>query len=574
MFSTSIIDEEKPKWFGSLFGLLTEHNLSDVIGTCILGPCVVSTGGNVTRLQWEDLKRTLTFAWELHVYGSAVLFLLVVVAATFGVIDGANRLHPFCEAFTLANILLLLAGLLRFVQLIIDPYGSRNILPHPALTALHNLPVPLLLWAQATLALLALREETSPQQLSVTGWLAALHCTSLLLADLLSKTLSQALPLMLQTLTICWGLLLCLGIFFQSLKQLDISHRTPLPRWSAPKRLENSVRRVLLLCALLGVLSCALQSYSFLWLYGLLGDWRRFGWGWWLGQLSARLLELAWSFSLLLLGSRVLWRPQGSQQTAKRAGKRKPVSRWNRLLERLPMGPWRRPDRNWAELLPNNWKDHKQSCATVSNSVIQNQAIPATSIMTMHDNAGGLSEGIPYSSSYDHHTSPLWNSRVECQEHEYFLSLIEFDLHPPSPVNLHHSINKTLHHAHMLGLGNLFTPSAPSWTQNEGSGGLVCDNVVSPSSPTNKAYGWALDNGLSPYTPQHLGTAIQQTQVSVIEPPDSLTPESVRKVWEIDLATPRVTADDDRTSIASEDDITSFWTTKKFSTLPLSICKM
>ncbi len=571
MFSTSIIDDEKPKWFGSLFGLLTEHNLSDVIGTCILGTCVVSTGGNVTRLQWEDLKRTLTFAWELHVYGSAVLFLLVVVAATFGVIGGAN---PFCEAFTLANILLLLAGLLRFVQLIIDPYGSRNILPCPALTALHNLPVPLLLWAQATLALLALREETSPQRLSVTGGLAALHCTSLMLADLLSKTLSPALPLMLQTLTICWGLPLCLEIFFQSLKQLYISHRTPLPRWSAPKRLENSVRRVLLLCALLGVLSCALQIYSFLWLYGLLGDWRRFGWGWWLGQLSARLLELAWSFSLLLLGSRVFWRPQGSKQTTKRAGKRKPVSRWNRLLDRLPMGPWRRPDRNWAELLPNNWKDHKQSRANVNHSVIRNQATPATSILTVHDNAGGLSEGVLYSSSYDHHASPLWTSGVEWQEHECILSLIEFDLCPPSPVNLHHSIDKALHHAHMLGFGNLFTPSAPSWTQNEGSGGLLCDNVVSPSSPTNKAYRWALDNGLSPNSHQHLGTAVQQTQVSVTEPPDSLTPETVRKVCESDMAIPRVTADDDHTSIASEDDVTSFWTTNEFSTLALSSCKI
>ncbi|KAF4107578.1 hypothetical protein G5714_011942 [Onychostoma macrolepis] len=527
-------------------------------GTCILGPCVVSTGGNVTRLQWEDLKRTLTFAWELHVYGSAVLFLLVVVAATFGVIGGANRLHPFCKAFTLANILLLLAGLLRFVQLIIDPYGSRNILPRTALTALHNLPVPLLLWAQATLALLVLREETSPQRLSVTGGLAALHCTSLMLADLLSKTLSPALPLMLQTLTICWGLPLCLGIFFQSLKQLYVSHRTPLPRWSAPKRLENGVRRVLLLCALLGVLSCAQQIYSFLWLYGLLGDWRRFGWGWWLGQLSARLLELAWSFSLLLLGSQVFWKPQGSKQTAKRAGKRKPVSRWNRLLDRLPTGPWRRPDRNWAELLPNNWKDHKQSHANVNHSVIRNQATPATSIMTVHDNAGGLSEGVLYSSSYDHYASPLWTSGVEWQEHECFLSLIEFDLCPPSPVNLHHSIDKALHHAHMLGVGTLFTPSAPSWTQNEGSGGLLCDNVVSPSSPTNKAYRWALDNGLSPNSPQHLGNAVQQTQVSVIEPLDSLTPETVRKVWERDMAIPRVTVDDDRTSIASEDDVTSF----------------
>ncbi|XP_016352815.1 uncharacterized protein LOC107696827 [Sinocyclocheilus anshuiensis] len=142
-------DDEKPKWFGSLFGLLTESNLSDVIGTCILGPYVISTGGNVTQLQWEDLKRTLTFAWELHVYSSTVLFLLVVIAATFGVIGGANLFQPFCKAFTLANILLLLAGLLRFVQLITDPYGTRNILPRPALTALYNLPVPLMLWAQA-----------------------------------------------------------------------------------------------------------------------------------------------------------------------------------------------------------------------------------------------------------------------------------------------------------------------------------------------------------------------------------------------------------------------------------------
>ncbi|RXN22348.1 proline-rich transmembrane 3-like protein [Labeo rohita] len=546
--------DEKPKWFGSLFGLLTESKLSDVIGTCILGPCVISTGGNVTRLQWEDLKRTLTFAWELHVYGSAVLFLLAVIAATFGVISGANRRYPFCEAFTLANILLLLAGLLRFVQFIIDPYGSRNILPRPVLTALYNLPVPLLLWAQATLAVLALREETSPQRLSVTGGLAAVHCTSLMLADLLSKTLSPALPLMLQTLTICWGLPLCLGIFFQSLKRLYSSHRTPLPRWSAPKRLENSVRRVLLLCALLGVLSCALQIYSFLWLYGLLGDWRRFGWGWWLGQLSARLLELAWSFSLLLLGSRVFWRPQRS----KHAGKRKLVLCWNRLLDRLPMGPWRRTDRYWAELLPNNLKGHKQSRANVTQSVIRSQATPATSIMTVHDNAAVIGGGVLYSSSYDHHASPLWTSGVEWQDHECFLSLIEFDLRPPSPVNLHHSIDKALHHAHLLGVGTLFTPSAPSWTQNEGSCGRLCDNVVSSSTQTaNKAYRWALDNDLSPNSPQDLGTGVQQTQVSVIEPLASLTPETVRKVWERDTTIPRVTVKDDGISIASEDDITS-----------------
>lgn len=551
MLFNFVIGDEKPGWFGRLFGPLTERDPSSVIGTCILGPCVVSTGGNVTRLQWEDLKRTLSFAWELHVFGSAILFLLVVVAATFGVIGGANMLHPFGKAFTLANILLLLTGLLRFVQLIIDPYGTRNILPRPSLTALYNLPVPLLLWAQATLALLDLMEEISPQRLSVTGGLAALHCIFLLLADLLYKILLPALPLMLQTFTICWGLLLCLGIFFQCLKQVCSSHRSPLPRWGGPKRLENSVRRVLLLCSLLGVFSCALQIYSFLWLYGLLGDWRRFGWGWWLGQFSARLFELAWSFSLLLLGSRVFWKPQGSKQTPKIGGKGK---HWNRILDRLQM---RNPERNWAELLPNNWKGHRQSRANVSQSVIQNHATPVTSIMTVNDNVEGIGEGVLYNCSYDHHLPPLWTSGVEWQEHECVLSLIEFDLHPPSPINLHHSIDSALHHAHLLGIGTLFTPSSPSWTQHDGSGGPLSDNVVLTTTPANKAYSWALDTGSSSNPTEHLGTTVQKTEVSVIEPLASLSPETIRKVWERDTAIPRVAVEDEWTSIASGDDITS-----------------
>nr|XP_021328154.1 uncharacterized protein LOC110438922 [Danio rerio]XP_021335455.1 uncharacterized protein LOC110438922 [Danio rerio] len=549
-------NKDVEKWFRSLFGLLSEKDLSGYIGTCILGPCVVSTSGNVTRLQWEDLKRTLSFAWELHVFGSAVLFLLMAVAATFGLIGGFKMLHPFRQAFTLANALLLLAGFLRFAQLIIDPYGTRNILPRPTLTALYNLPVPLLLWAQATLALLAQREETSSHRLSATGGLAALHCTSLLFADLLTKTLSPTLPLMLQTLTVCWGLPLCLGIFFQSLKKLCTSQRTPFPGWSAPKRLENSVRRVLLLCTILGVLSCVLQTYSFLWLYGLLGDWRRFGWGWWLGQLSARLFELAWSFSLLLLGSRVFWKPQASKQTVKRTKKGKRGSSWNRLLDRLPMGPWRRPDRSWAKLLPNNWKGRKQFSANVSQSAIQNPATPTTSVMSGYDNSEVIGGGVMYSSSYHYHASPLWTNGIEWQDHECFLSLIEFDLHPPSPVNLHHSIDSALHHAHLLGVGTIFTPSTATWTQNERLGGPRCNDVDSPTATANKAYRWALDAGSSPNSPEHLGTTLQQAQVSVIEPVASFTPETIRKVWERDTAIPRVTVDD-CTSIASGDDITS-----------------
>nr|XP_055040242.1 uncharacterized protein LOC129427644 isoform X1 [Misgurnus anguillicaudatus] len=553
--------DEQPTWLTSLFASLTQ-SISGTTGSCILGKCKVSRS-NITRLQWDDLKRTLTFAWDLHVYGSATLFFLVVVVASFGAIGGAHMRHPFCEAFILANILLLLAGLLRFLQFIIDPYNTRNIMPRPALSALYNLPVTLLLWAQATLALFSVRQErlspqNSPQKLSITaGGMAALHCTSILMADLLSNTLSPALPLMLQTLTICWGLPLCLGIFFQSLKKLSRSHRTPVPRCSASKRVVNSARRVLLLCGMLGVLTCALQIYCFLWLYGLLGDWRTFRWGWWVAQLWARLSELAWSFSLLLLGSRVFWRTQGrpqqSKMTNKREQKRKQTSQLDTLLDRFPMGPWSRPDRNWAKLLPNNWEGQKQSRGNVRRSMIRNQATPAISVTTVHDNNIVIDEGVFHKSSNDCHDTPLWTSGVEWQERECFLSLIEFDLSPPSSVNLSHSIDSALHHAGLLGVGTIFAPSSPSWNQNERQ--LV--NIKSPTITTNRAYGWALDTCADPLSTQHFGTAIQQTQVSAIEPLLSLSPETIRIVWERDSAIPRVTTDDDLDSIASGDDVTS-----------------
>lgn len=220
------------------------------------------------------------------------------------------------------------------------------------------------------------------------------------------------------------------------------------------------------------------------------------------------------------------------------------------------MGHWSSPDKNWAELLPNNWKGHRQSRANVSQSVIQNHVTPVTSIMTVHDNVEVIGEGVLYSSSYDHHASPLWTSGVEWQEHECFLSLIEFDLHPPSPINLHHSIDSALHHAHLLGVGTLFTPSASSWTQNEGSGGPLCENEL-PTTTANKAYSWALDTGSSPNSTEHLGTSVQQTEVSMIEPLASLTPETIRKVWERDTAIPRVTVNEECISIASGDDVTS-----------------
>lgn len=564
-------DDDKSRWFGGIFGPITEKGLSDHSGPCALGlgPCVFPTSPNGTLLQWEDLRRTLAFAWELHVFGSAVFFMLVVVGAFWGVIGGSGMCQTFCEPLTLANALLLLSGLLRFVQFVVDPYGTRHILPRPVLAALYNLPLALLLWAQVTLALLALKGTRlnllapALQRPHVTGSLATLHCASLLGADLLSHTLSPALPLMLQTLSICWGLPLCLGILFRALPPLRSAARTPIPRWGAYKRVEERARRVLIVCALLGVLCCTLQIHGLLWMYGLLGDWRRFGWGWWLGQFWARLLELSWSFSMLLLGSRAFWRPsrggpkrgdQG-QGAGGRSEKKELASCWDRVSKCLP---WRRQENAWADLLPNNWAGYQQSRTDIRNSVVENYEAPA-SASEKDSHANSISHRTYSNNSYDSQSAPRWSHGLEWQERDCVLSLIEFDLCPPSPIELRRSIDNALHFGHLLGnMGSLFTPPPPSWTQSEVSTAAPGSEFATQTTPTHIAYRWALDAESSPISPQCFRMA-QQPEVAELDPETFLPPDitSEIRLWERNSAIPAIKEEGDWISITSGDDITN-----------------
>ncbi|CAL8338518.1 unnamed protein product [Merluccius merluccius] len=104
-----------------------------------------------------------------------------------------------------------------------------------------------------------------------------------------------------------------MGILGQSFSRLQLSSSAPKPQWGTSQRTENHTRRVVVVCALLGVMCCCLQVYSLLWLYGVLGNWRRFSWCWWLSQFWARVLELALGFVLLALGSWLFWTPQKSR---------------------------------------------------------------------------------------------------------------------------------------------------------------------------------------------------------------------------------------------------------------------
>ncbi|KAG7267376.1 hypothetical protein CRUP_030030 [Coryphaenoides rupestris] len=164
-----------------------------------------SPSPNGTRLQWDDLRRTLAFAWHLHVYGSASLFLILFAGAALGLTLSPSADCPQRGALALANTLLFLVGGIRAAFFLLDPYGTRHFLPRTAVIALYNLPLHML-------------------------------CTLLLAADLLSPALSPVVPVTLQVLSLCWGLIVCLGFLCYVFPRVRCP--TP-PNLGVPRKLEG-----------------------------------------------------------------------------------------------------------------------------------------------------------------------------------------------------------------------------------------------------------------------------------------------------------------------------------------------
>lgn len=491
-------------------------------------PATSSPSSDATLLYWGDLSRTLAFAWELHVYGSASLFLLLFAGAALGLMLSPGTNCPNRGALALANALLFLAGGLRAALFLIDPYGTRKFLPRSAVTALYNLPLHLLVWAQAALALLALRVAgvsvlpSTMEHPPLVAVLAVLQCTLLLATDLFSPALSPVVPVTLQVLSLCWGLALCLGFLcyvFPRIRCPPVLHpgapeETRRKAWKGSRRIGVILARVLAVCAVLGALCCGLHVHATLWLYGLLGTWTRFNWGWWLVHFWARLLELAWGFSLLLLGSWVFWRPQSCRGReeggldSRAAGDLPSPGQsgsspqrhtcWSKIVQSLRGKPCRKSDSNGVSggggggtgapgEMPNNWTGQERPGADISKSLIRNQNHeqgPAQPRCLKDSNHGrnhrghsaerGPSEGSSGSLLRLHVLGRPPQRSVSGsldQDRDTSVSLYEFDLRPPSPIDLTRSIDEALHREHLLGAGSLFHPlNPPSQFPSPGSG--------------------------------------------------------------------------------------------------------
>ncbi|RXN12614.1 proline-rich transmembrane 3-like protein [Labeo rohita] len=249
---------------------------------------------------------------------------------------------------------------------------------------------------------------------------------------------------------------------------------------------EGKVRvlaRVLAVCAVLGALCCLLHIYTSLWLYGLLGDWRRFRWAWWLCQFWGRLLELAWAFCLLLMSSWVFWRPSGGaprqegaateslpspSQSSNSTGRH---TCWAKIVQSLKVRQQRKSESNGiggstsgavAGELPNNWTGQERSGADISKSLIRNRdpLKDSNHLRNLKSYAGGSAGSLLRLQALSQPPRRSLSSSLDMDK-ESAISLCDFDLRPPTPIDLSRSIDEALHREHLLRGESLFKPLRP-----------------------------------------------------------------------------------------------------------------
>ncbi|KAJ1111174.1 hypothetical protein NDU88_008511 [Pleurodeles waltl] len=432
---------------------------------------------NRTYLQWNDLKRTLSFAWEMHVYGTAVLYLILSIIALINLI-GSPILHSFNLPYVMAsNALLVLVGLLRAVFFFTDPYATKSTLSPQTALVLYNITFPLILTAFAVLVLMMLKiaqlEVLPPkiQSLPLLGVVGVVQFVVLFSADLFSHFLNPSVNIVLHFLSASWGIFLMVGnvVAYHKLRKSSdaIVSRPQMESPASDDTLDLQDRgrnlkclftssRVLLACSVFGLLCCGFQVYAVLWLFEILGRFNEFSWSWWFLQFWYRIFELALCFAMLFVASHSFCRKCGSSDH----------TCWAKIVQYLcAYSKTETPD------YPNNcydWANGHQDKSTnndISKSLIRNppENVPLKSLKDNNENkitigfynAGSSSPlarpkpGLVFGPKSQNVVIGRSHTSI-CFEKESMLSLADLEFRPPSPINLSRSIDEALFREHLV----------------------------------------------------------------------------------------------------------------------------
>ncbi|KAJ6668178.1 hypothetical protein lerEdw1_015555 [Lerista edwardsae] len=408
---------------------------------------------NQTRLRWQDLERTLSFAWALHVYGYGALFLLLSLLGLACLVGSLAVRVPHLPYVAGASALLLTFGVLRATFFLADPYGSRGWLPPRAVRVLYTAPFPLLLSTFGVLLLRFLcqaRLQVLPprlQSLPLLAVLGSVQSVALLGADLFSPPMHPAVAVGLHTLSCAAGVgLLPATVFvYCQLRSNAAAEATPEPGvWSGAW--------LLLASSGLALPCCGLQLYGVLWLSGLLAQPDLFSWGWWFVQFWFRIGELVLSLTLLFLAWQALCQRCGAAEHSCWAK----LTRYFCTYRKAEVPEYPNNCYDWTggvlEKVPNN---------EISKNLIRNPpgSVRLWALKDSNELRAAVGQGSSPSPARPVYSPKCPNAAAAvmgrsytsiCFERDSVLSLAELEFRPPSPINLSRSIDEALFREHLV----------------------------------------------------------------------------------------------------------------------------
>ncbi|XP_067854646.1 proline-rich transmembrane protein 3 [Heptranchias perlo] len=433
---------------------------------------------NKTSTQWNDMKRTLGFAWKMHVYGAGVLFVILMLISLINLIGAPILYIPDLGYLMMANALLFTLALLRAVYLFLDPYGSNSKLPLVGGLVFYNITFPLLIATFGILTLLLLKmgrlqmlssKIQNPAFLAIIG---VIYFVVLISGDFLHFLVNPAVNIVLHVFSVSFGSFLICAFFLTYRKLKSRSEATigqiqkPTIRNEESLDLQNEERalkgllistRVMAISGVFGLLCCALQVYAVLWMYGILGEKGRFYWSWWFLQFWYRSFEIAMSFAMSFVASYAFCQQQG----------RPDHTCWSKIVQYF-----HRYRKSEVPEYPNNcydWSSGTQDRITnndICKNLIRNQpeCMPLKTLNEINEpkpkkgyynNDGSMISldhrpKIPVLGPKSHNLMMGRSFTSICIEKESVLSLNDFDLRPPSPINLSKSIDEALFREHIV----------------------------------------------------------------------------------------------------------------------------
>ncbi|XP_072136988.1 uncharacterized protein [Mobula birostris] len=433
---------------------------------------------NKTFTQWKHMKQTLGFAWEMHIYGAGVLFVILMVISLINLIGSPILCIPDLHYLMAANTMLFALAFLRAVYLFLDPYGSKLKLPLISGLMLYNITFPLLVTTFGILTLLLLKMgglqmlPSKFQNPTTLSMIAAVHFIVLISGDLLYLLVNPAVNVVLHVFSVSWASFL-ITAFFLSYRKLQSHPEATVQQIQKPvigneesieqrnhgrtlKQLLLSTK-VMAISAVFGFLCCALHVYATLWNYGLLGEKGQFYWAWWFVQFWYRSFEIAMSFAMSFVASYAF-----CQQHA-----RPDHTCWRKIVQYF-----HQYRKNEVPEYPNNcfdWSSGTQDRIT-GNDICKNLLHNRPETMPLKT-INGTNQEKPAKSYYSNNGSiisldhrpkiPVLGPKSHnllmgrsftsiCIEKEASVSLNEFDLRPPSPINLSRSIDEALFREHIV----------------------------------------------------------------------------------------------------------------------------